>query len=365
MQNNIVRILNVVPNMRAAGIETFVMNVYRNIDRSKVQFDFLVHSQKKEFFDDEIERMGGRIYRLTLKDDKNFIKYIKDLDTFFKVHKEYKIVHGHMQSMMPIYLKIAQRNGVPVRIAHSHNNDYEKSLKGFLLHLLSRFSEKYSTVNFACSKLAGEYLFNKPFEVIYNGIDIEKFVFDENVRREERKKLNLEDKFIVGFIGRLEKQKNPIFALKVFKEIRERRDDSILLIFGKGSLNEKIRHYIEENSLSDSVRIMGVKSNIERYISTFDAFLCPSLYEGLGIVLVENQYMLRPVYTTAYTVAEETKISNLINYIPLDYSPLKWAEIILNRDTITDVRFIDKKRFDIRRVSEKLEDFYLKYWMEE
>ena len=135
MKENLVRVLNVVPNMKAAGVETFIMNVYRNIDRTKVQFDFLVHSEKKEFYDDEIEKLGGKIYRLTYKDDKNFFKYIKDLNDFFSEHKEYEIVHGHMQSMMPVYLKIAKKHNVKIRIGHSHNNSYEKSMKGILLHI--------------------------------------------------------------------------------------------------------------------------------------------------------------------------------------------------------------------------------------
>ncbi len=156
MNKKPIRILNVVPNMRAAGIETFIMNVYRNIDKNKIQFDFIVHSSKREFYDDEIEKLGGKIYRLSFKDDKNIFKYIRDLNKFFKQNPQYTIVHGHMQSMMPLYLFIAKKNGVKTRIAHSHNGNYEKTVKGFILHIFSRFSKLFSTNNFACSDVAGK-----------------------------------------------------------------------------------------------------------------------------------------------------------------------------------------------------------------
>ena len=183
-----IRVLVVVPNMTAAGIETTIMNNYRNFERAKVQYDFIVHNKKRQFYDDEIEKLGGKIYRFSFKDDKNFFKYKKDLNRFFDQHPEYKIIHGEMQSMMPVYLKIAQKHGVPVRIAHSHNSSYEKSLKGLLFHIMSKRSRKYSTLNLACSLNSGNYLFNNDgFDVVYNGIDVSQFTYSTNIRKEKRK----------------------------------------------------------------------------------------------------------------------------------------------------------------------------------
>ena len=191
-KNEKIRILQIVPIMRSAGIENFIMNVYRNIDTNKIQFDFLVHSVKRQEFDDEIERLGGKIYRLTYKDDKNIFKYIKDLNRFFKEHKEYKIVHGEMQSMMPLYLYIAKKNKIPVRIAHSHNSNYEKTIKGFILHLFSRFSKNFATDLWACSETAGKYMFkNMNYDIIHNAIDVEKFSYNEEIRTKLRKEKNI------------------------------------------------------------------------------------------------------------------------------------------------------------------------------
>lgn len=230
-KNEPIRVLNFVPNMRAAGIESFIMNVYRNIDKSKIQFDFVVHNKRREFFDDEIEKLGGKIYRLTYKDDKNIFKYIKDLNDFFKDHKEYKIVHGHMQSMMPLYLYIAKKYNVQARIAHSHNGSYEKTLKGFVLHLFSRFSKYPANYYMACSEVAGKYLFgNKDFKILYNGIDIDKFKFNEDIRNKYRKDLKLEDNFVIGHIGRFELQKNHKFILEIFNDFQKEKSSAKLLL---------------------------------------------------------------------------------------------------------------------------------------
>ena len=130
MENEPIRVLHIVPNMQAGGLETLIMNIYRNIDRTKVQFDFLVHYTGNYFYDDEIRSLGGRIYKLSVRDDNNFIKYLKDLDAFFKKHPEYKIVHGHMESLGQFYFKAAKKDGVPVRVAHSHNSATENTFKG-------------------------------------------------------------------------------------------------------------------------------------------------------------------------------------------------------------------------------------------
>lgn len=362
MEDSKIRVLNIVPNMRAAGIETFIMNVYRNIDREKVQFDFIVHSREKKEYDDEIEALGGKIYRFSYKDDKNIFKYVKDLNSFFKEHKEYKVIHGHMQSMMPLYLLIAKINKVPIRIAHSHNNSYEKSIKGIILHIFSRLTKKFSNVNFACSKDSGKYLFDKnEFEIIYNGIEKDKFTENSQVRTELREKLKIKDKFVIGNIGRLEKQKNQMFLIEIFDRIVKKKNDSVLLIFGEGKLENKIREKVRKLNLEDKVIFMGIKKNINDYINVFDAFVLPSLYEGLGIVLIENQYMGKRVYTSKDVVAEETNISNFIEYISLDESAETWADIILKGYDDKEKIKLKNNNFDISNVSDTLMKYYLMY----
>jgi len=366
VKNKPIRILNIVPDMKAAGVETLIMNMYRNIDRSKVQFDFIVHSQERQFYDDEIEKLNGKIYRFSYKDDKNFFKYIRDLENFFDEHKEYKIVHGHMQSMMPIYLKIAKKKGVKVRIAHSHNNSYEKSLKGFVLHILSRFSKKYSNMNFACSKLAGKYLFGSmDFEVINNAIDLDKFYFEKRIRSIIRKKYGIkENEILIGNVGRMEKQKNQLFLVDVFEECLKHNSNYKLIIIGKGKLEKEIIKKVKEKNIESKVVFLKDIKNVNELMQAMDIFALPSLYEGLGIVLIEAQMSGLKCYATANTIAEETNITKNIDYIPLEKKI--WVNKILNTDIAQD-RFIEKnqgKEFDIKNISKKLEEKYISMYNE-
>ncbi len=357
-KNNPIRILNIVPNMRAAGIETFIMNVYRNIDREKFQFDFLVHNKNEEFFDNEIEKLGGKIYRLSFKDDKNIFKYIKDLNIFFKKHKEYKIVHGHMQSMMPLYLMIAKKNGVKIRIAHSHNGSYEKTIKGFILHLFSRFSKFYSTDNIACSRIAGEYLFGKrQFEVIYNGIEIEKFKFNNTIREKKRKELGISKNMLVLLnVGRFELQKNHNFLIDIFEKFNKIHTNSLLLLAGEGKLEKKIKEKVKEKNLNKKVKFLGVRNDINEIMQASDMFLLPSLYEGFPVVGVEAQYSgLKCMFSSKIT--NEIKI--LENSVFLDINNInKWVNELENYETLNREEEIDDK-FNIKKIAKDIEKRYL------
>lgn len=361
-----IRILNIVPNMRAAGIETFIMNVYRNIDREKVQFDFLVHNMKREFFDDEIEKLGGKIYRCTYKDDKDIFKYIKDLNMFFKKHKEYKIVHGHMQSMMPLYLLIAKINNIPVRIAHAHNGSYEKSIKGFILHVFSRFSKCFSTNNWACSEIAGKYLFGKkPFEVIYNGIDIKKFEFNEEVREQKRKELNIDDDiFVIGHIGRFELQKNHEFIIELFDRIFKVKSNVRLVLVGEGKLEKKIRDKIKKLNLENKVLFLGVRKDVSQLYQAMDVFVLPSLYEGLPVVGVEAQISGLPCFFSN-NITREVKISKETFFEKINNRKIEiWEKMILekiNKNNDRKRKIFDDK-FDIKRIVKEICELYYEYY---
>lgn len=356
-----IRILNIVPNMRAAGIESFIMNVYRNIDREKVQFDFIVHNKRREFFDDEIEKLGGKIYRLSFKDDKNIVKYIKDLNNFFKNHKEYKIVHGHMQSMMPLYLYIAKKNKIPIRIAHSHNGSYEKTVKGFILHIFSRFSKKFSSHNIACSNLAGKYLFGKKsFIVIPNGIDVKKFEFNENIRKIVRNELNLSNEYVIGHVGRFELQKNHRFLIETFNEKLKENSNYVLLLVGEGKYEKEIKKLVKELNIQNKVKFLGVRNDMNRLYQAMDCFILPSLYEGLPVVGVEAQASgLKCLFSD--TITKELKITPNAVFISLK-SKQKWLEEIDNDNNFENRKKFAKivaQDFEIKNISKKLEKFYL------
>ena len=355
-----IRVLVVVPNMTAAGIETSIMNNYRNFDRTKVQYDFIVHNKRKQFYDDEIEKLGGKIYRFSFKDDKNFFKYKKDLNRFFDQHSEYKIIHGEMQSMMPVYLKIAKKHGVPVRIAHSHNSNYEKSAKGLLFHIMSKASKKYSTLNLACSLNSGKYLFgNDDFKVLYNGIDVSKFKYDTNIRKQKRKELGLSEKVMVfGHVGRFEKQKNHKQLIGIFAEINKKMPNTKLLLIGEGKYKKDSEELVNTLGLNGSVVFLGLRKDVDQLMQAMDAFLLPSLYEGLPMVGVEAQLAKLPCILSD-TITREIKISDSCVFLENEKIS-QWVKICYNMCSIdrNKVR-VNTTKFDIRLTSKSLEELYI------
>ena len=249
-----IRVLQVVPNMQAGGLETLIMNLYRNIDRSKVQFDFLVHYKGKFFYDDEIRKLGGKIYHLSVRDDNNFYKYLNDLNNFFKIHTEYKAVHGHMMSTAVFYMYYAKKYGVKLRIIHSHNSDTVPGLKGIVKYRLAKIAPMFANEYMACGIKAGRYLYgNKKFDVLNNGIDLSKFKFDSQIRNEYRRKLGLENKFVIGHIGRFNIQKNHEFLIQVFNEIQKLNENSVLLLIGDGELKAKVQEQVSVMNLTKKV----------------------------------------------------------------------------------------------------------------
>lgn len=357
-----VRILHVVPNMDAGGLETFIMNMYRNIDREKIQFDFLVHYKKKCHYDDEIERLGGKIYRLSFREDNNFIKYIYQLIKFFKNHKEYKIIHGHMLSAAFFYLGIAKINKVPIRIIHSHNTSTEKNLKGNIKSLMLKLSKINSNLWLACSQKAGNFIYgNKEFKVINNAIDLNKFQYNNTVRDKIRKELKIEDKFVVGHIGRFNSQKNHIFLLEIFSELCKKNTNSILILIGKGELEEVIKSKIEELDLQDKVMLLGVRSDINDIYQGLDVFVLPSLFEGLPVVGVESQAAgLQTILSD--TISDEIRISNNVHFLKLTDGAKAWAEYINSLKSfehIITTEQIKNNGYDIKIECEKLSRLYI------
>lgn len=360
-----IRILHVVQRMEAAGVQNLLMNIYRNIDRTKVQFDFLVHYEEKQFFDDEIESLGGKIYRLSFREDLNLFKYFRDLDIFFKKHKEYKIVHGHMHSLGAIYLFFAKKNGVPIRIAHAHTNSTQNDYKKYLKLIMNKYYAKYATDLFACSTDAGNYLFgDKKFKVVNNSIDSNRFVFSEEKRIKKRLELGLENKIVIGNIARFEKQKNHSFIIDIFKELHDLKKKSVLVLIGTGSMEEFIKEKVKKLGLTDSVIFLKNRKDIPELLMTMDVFLFPSLFEGLGIVAIESQASGIPTLCSD-GIPEEVNISPLNKKLSLSETPLVWAKTAIEfldaPYTHTNTQnYVIESGFDIRQTAREIQDFYLK-----
>ena len=356
-----IRILHFVPYMQAAGTETYIMNMYRNINRSKVQFDFVVHSANEGYYDKEIKRLGGRIYYMTVKDDKNIFKYIHDLRKLFKNHKEYKIVHSAMPSLAFLYLFIAKMYKIPIRIAHSHSASYEKSFKGIIKHITTKLIPFSANQYFACSTESGRYMFGKrKFMLLNNAIDLDKFSFNETIRTKIRKEFNISnDTFVIGHVGRFSSEKNHIFMLNILKELINKNKKIMLIFVGTGALENSIKEKTAEMKLEKNVLFLGVRNNVNEIIQAFDIQILPSLFEGLPITLVESQANGLITYCSN-NVSPEIDLTDRITFLPLDEK--KWIEKIAgthqkyNRNKFNKTNLYEK--YDVRIEARRLQDKY-------
>ena len=355
------RVLHVVPNMQAGGLETFIMNVYRKIDREKIQFDFLVHYKKCCFYDDEITKLGGRLFRLTVREDHNYIKYLRDLHAFFSSHSGYRIVHGHMPSLALIYLAAAKKAGVEIRICHSHTTSSGKTLKGLLKLLPVKAARLYANTYFACSAGAGWYLFGHGgFTVIPNGVDLALFEYNEKIRKRVRMKFHIEDQFVVGHVGRFEEEKNHVFLIRVFAEIVMRKPDSVLFLVGTGSKIRQIERMVRELSLEDKVFFLGVRHDVYALYQAMDAFVLPSLHEAQPVVVIEAQAARLPVVVSA-AVSQESTITDAFVRMPQNAPPTLWADTVIRSAQFDRSSFnvdITGNSYDINKTVETLFSFY-------
>ena len=356
-----IRILHIVTYMGRGGLETMLMNYYRAIDRTKVQFDFLTHRDFRADYDDEIEALGGKIYRLPNLNPFSR-SYLGALDCFFREHPEYRIVHSHLDCMSAIPLKAAKKHGVPVRIGHAHNSNQPRDAKYLLKLFYKRMIAGQATQLFACSDEAGRWMFgNADFRVLNNAIDAGKYAFDAAIRSEVRHELGLPaDALVVGHVGRFDPQKNHRFLVEIFEKMPK---DARLLLVGDGVLRPDVEQQAEALGIRDRILFTGVRTDVDRLLQAMDVFLMPSLFEGLPVSIVEAQAAALPCLISD-KVPIECKKTELVTQIPLDASPAEWAETVLfaaeasRGDTLSQIR---EAGFDIRANAEWLQNYYLSF----
>lgn len=364
-----IRVLHIVNIMNRGGLETMIMNLYRNIDRTKVQFDFLTHNTQPGDYDDEIKELGGNIYSVVSR-RQGLLKNRRQLMEFFRNHPEYQIVHMHVSSvsyMTP--LKIATMANVPTRVIHSHSSKPERGSIHKILHMINqRKIKKYATNYFACSDVAAKWLYGNDLyskldiSLVNNSIDARKFIFNKKVRERIREEFNISDKFVIGHVGRFQKPKNHNFLINIFKEIHNINPNVVLMLVGRGELEKQIKNKVRNLELSNDVIFMGVRSDIPELLQAMDVFLFPSLHEGLPVTLVEAQAAgLRIIASDSIT--EEICLTNLVKFLSLKQPASEWAKEVLNyidgyerKDTFDE---ISNAGYDMKTLAKELENFYI------
>lgn len=361
-----IRVLQVIGSLNNGGSQAMVMSLYRNIDRSKIQFDFIYFHEKEIFYKNEIESLGGRVYLIPNFNGQNMKEYCSAWKRFFIEHPEYKIIHGHVRSSASIYLKIAKKYGL-VTIAHSHNTSNGIGVNAFVKNCFQYPIRYIADYLFACSEESGQWLYGekvtrkKPIIVINNAIDSKQYIFKADVRKRMRKELDVENKFVIGHVGRFFYPKNHEYMIDIFSEVHKLLNSAVLLLIGSGDLQEHIKEKVQKLGLEESVRFLGIRSDVADLMQAMDLFLFPSIHEGLPVALVEAQASgLHCVVSK--NVTTEIALTDLIDYVDLNEPSDAWARKILIYNNLYERKNtrnqIVTAGYDIENAANRIENFY-------
>ena len=366
------RVLHSVSNMDRAGIETMLMNYYRHIDRTKIQFDFLCNKTKPGAYDDEIKKLGGNIYHSPGLNPLKFFKYKKFMLNLFKENPDIKIMHSHNGELAYQSLYGAYKYGIKTRICHAHNTKIEPNLKKPLKLLYKTQLKKVANYYWGCGTDAVRFYFgekvvqDKNYMILHNAIEVDRFIYSEETRNKIRSELNLDGKFVIGHVGRFMEQKNHEFILDLFKVIVNKEPNAILLLMGDGELEDRMKQKAKDLGISNNVRFLGNINNVNEMYQAMDVFILPSLFEGLPVVGIEAQaYGLKCIFSDKVT--KEVKITDNVEFLSLDKTSIEdWVDTILSYKNYARKNMKDKvvkAGYSIEDEAKKLENIYreLKY----
>lgn len=370
-----VRILHILGNTQLGGAESRIMDLYRHMDRSVVQFDFVVHSKEEGYFNEEIRKLGGRIFRVPRFRVLNYFSYCRAWKKLLQEHRdadgrsEFHMIQGHMTSTAAIYLPIARKCGIETTIAHARSAGVDKGLRGILTRFLRCNLSKKADYLFTCSELAGISVFGKKAveqgrtRFLPNAIDCQKFAPDPLVREKIRRELGIEKCYVIGHVGRFHYAKNHEYLLRVFAELVKRKTrDYVLLLLGEGSGMEDIRILSRELGIGDKVYFLGNKSNVNDYYQAMDYFVYPSRFEGMPGTIVEAQTAgLRCLMSD--TICKEVIATELVTTRSIREDPGLWADEIeqhLQYQRSSRVDEMKELGFDVHGQAVLMTDFYTK-----
>ena len=363
------RVLHSVSNMDRAGIETMLMNYYRHIDRSKIQFDFLCNKTKPGAYDEEIKRLGGNIYHSPGLNPLKFFKYKKFMFNLFKENPDIIIMHSHNGELAYQSLYGAYKYGIKTRICHAHNTKIEPNLKKPLKLLYKTQLKKVANYYWGCGTDAVRFYFGDKvvqegnYRILHNAIEVDRFTYDKKIRNNIRSEMNLDGKFVIGHVGRFMEQKNHEFILDLLKVILDKEPNAILLLMGDGELEDKMKLKAKNLEISNNIRFLGNINNVNEMYQAMDVFILPSLFEGLPVVGIEAQAAgLKCVFSDKVT--KEVKITDNVDFLNLDRTSLEdWANTILNYREYERKDMKEKiveAGYSIEEEAKKLEEIYQK-----
>lgn len=360
-----IRVLQIIGDVVGGGVETVIMNYYRYIDKTKIQFDFVVHKGALPQYITQVKNYGGKVYEITSY-KSNILKYTYEI---YKIIKEnnYEIVHSNMNSLSGFPLFAAYLAGAKVRILHNHTTDNPaEGIRTIAKRILRPFARLFANQYLACSKLAAEWMYGKnsvtngKVTIINNAIDLEKFKFNKEKREKLRKKLGIENCFVIGHVGRFVKTKNHEFLIEIFNEVLKQKNNAKLLLIGDGNLKSLIEAKVQNLGIEKAVIFLGVRNDVADLYNVMDGFVFPSFYEGLGMVVIEAQVNGLPVIASN-VISTEAIVSDNVELFSLQHSLKDWCNEIENakrRELNMNAELLNK--FDIKQEAKKIENLYLK-----
>lgn len=363
MKEEPIRVAQVVGKWVGGGVESVLMNYCTHINDKEVQFDFICDEDSTDIPYDKIESIGGRV--ILVPPYQNVFEYQKELTKVFTEEK-YEIVHSHINALSVFPLYAAKKANVPVRIAHSHSTSSKKEWKRNLVkNMLRPFSKVFATDYMCCSEHAGRWLFgDKKYDegnvyLLNNAIDVDYFKYNEEVRKNKREELNIPDDIkVIGHVGRFVSQKNHEFLIDIFNEVHKKDKKTILVLIGQGPLMGDIKKKVNELGISDCVKFLGQRKDINELYQALDLFLFPSIYEGLGMVLVEAQGSGLPCIAST-EVPTYAKVSDLVDFLDLDLGEKVWSKKVLEILNNSKARSVRKENFEDRGYDINLESMKL------
>ena len=359
-----IRILQMIGSLNVGGSQTMLLNIYRNIDRSKIQFDFVLDHPKETYFAEEAKALGAKIYTMPGFNGANAAEIKRDWNNFFYTHPEYRVLHSHVRSYASLYLPVAKKHGVKT-IIHSHSTSNGTGAAAMAKNALQYPLKKQADVLMACSTEAGLWLYGEKavksdkYVFMPNAVDLDRFRFKEENRSMLRKKLGLEDRFVVGHVGRFMGDKNHVFLIEAFAKLKASRPEASLLLVGDGDLQRTVAMKAVELGVAEDVILTGNRNDIPELLSAMDVFAFPSIREGLPVTLIEAQAAGLPCLVSE-NVTTDVAISPLVKRLPIDNAEL-WAQEMLKVAGRQDVSAdIIKAGFDVKDSARKLEELYRK-----